>query len=148
MQAMRGILAGMKIFLTNVERSQFTRLNGLLLAVLLGLGTSLSAAKAKGAVYLDPVLRGQLTTLGLSRQVQAIVNFDPAVTSGAQLAGLIRNLGAGTITFNNLDSVGVRATPLLINGIARLPGVTGIYANRQLKYFMPEPNSFIGADAA
>src|SRR6266850_972408 len=138
----------MKTSLTSSERCQIRGLNGFLLAVLVVLGVSQGSSTAPGAVYLDPVFRGRLTTLGVSRQIQAVVNFDPAVTSGTRLAKRIQNLGAGTITFNNLDSVGVLGPALRITGIARLTGVTGIYANRQLKYFMPQPNSFIGADAA
>ena len=40
------------------------------------------------------------------------------------------------------------ATAVQINDVAGLAGVTGIYANRQLTFFMPEANSWIGADAA
>ena len=52
---------------------------------------------------MDPALRAELATLGPNDQVQAIVNFDPARTSGAVLASAIQNVGAGTVGFNNLD---------------------------------------------
>src|SRR5439155_9944780 len=68
-------------------------------------------------------------------------------TSSAQLASAIRDTGAGTASFNNLDSIGVLATAAQINAVAGLAGVSEIYANRQLAYFMPEPNAYIGADA-
>ena len=48
------------------------------------------------------------------------VNFDPTVTSGGALAGAIQDLGAGTVSFHNLDSVGVLATASQINSIASL----------------------------
>jgi len=118
----------------------------LLLAISAGLGTQ-TAARA-GNVYVDRTLQAQLARLGPIERIQAVVNFDPAVTTGAALANAIQGVGAGTITFNNLDSVGVLATAGQISAIASLAGVTAIYANRQLTFFMPEANSYIGADAA
>ena len=124
---------------------------GVLLFVMLcalnaGPGTQL-AARA-GDAYVAPLLQAQLAALGPVGQAQAVVNFDPAITSGSTLASAIQNLGAATITFKNLDSVGVLVTPVQINALVNLPGVTGIYANRQLTFFMPEANSYIGADTA
>ncbi|MBI2948150.1 MAG: S8 family serine peptidase [Verrucomicrobia bacterium] len=129
--------------------SRIPRRSGLLLILFLVLSANLSArltALAAG-VYVDPVLRSQMTVLGLFDKLQAVVNFNPTLTSGVQLAGAIQDLGAGTVTFNNLDSVAVLASAAQINAITGLPGVTEVYANRQLKYFMAQPNAFIGADA-
>ncbi len=114
----------------------------LILATCLGTKTG---ARAE-AIHIDPLLQTQLATLAPADQLLAVVNFDPTVTSGTQLASAIQHLGAGTITFNNLDSVGVLGTATQINALPGLPGVTGIYANRQLTFFMPEANSYIGAD--
>jgi serine protease AprX len=122
-----------------------------LLLLLLVLGASLGARTAKGAdgAYIDPALRAQLANLELADKLPAIVNFRPGAFSNRwELARTIQNLGAGTLTFNNLDSVGVLGTVSQINAIASLNGVTGIYANRQLTFFMPEANSYIRADAA
>ncbi len=132
------------------QRYHLRQLNSLLLLLLLVFGATLGAQTAARAanVYVDPILQEQLSTLGPTHQVQAVVNFNPAVTSGGALANSIQNLGAGTVTFNNLDSVGVLATPGQINAVAGLAGVSEIYANRQLTFFMPEPNTYIGADAA
>ena len=140
----------MKIPTVTGERFHLRQLNRLFLFLLFALSASLgtqTAARA-GNVYVDRTLQAQLATLGPIAQIQAVVNFDPAVRSGAALASAIRSIGAGTITFNNLDSVGVLATSGQINAVARLAGVTGIYANHQLTFFMPEANSYIGADAA
>jgi len=120
----------------------------LLLLFVLSAGGSLEPSAHAAKVYVDPIFQAQLSTLGPADQVQGVVNFDPAVTSGAILASAIQNTGAGTVSFNNLDSVGVLATAGQINDVAGLAGVTGIYANRQLTFFMPEANSWIGADAA
>jgi len=137
----------MKTSTNSKVRSFIKQLNGWLLLLLLG--ASLSAQiPAQADVYLDPVLRAQLATLGVADKIQAVVNFDRAVTSRAGLARAIRSLGAGTITFNNLDSMGVLATAGQITAVAGLGGVSGIYANRQLVFYMREPNSYIGADAA
>jgi len=131
------------------QRYHLRQLNGLLLLLLLVLGATLGPQTARAAdVYVDPILQAQLSTLGPTVQVQAVVNFDPAVTSGAALANAIQDFGAGTVTFNNLDSVGVLATPGQLDAVAGLAGVREIYANRQLTFFMPEPNAYIGADAA
>src|SRR5947199_2123678 len=123
----------MKIPTVTGERFHLRQLNRLFLFLLFALSASLgtqTAARA-GNVYVDRTLQAQLATLGPIAQIQAVVNFDPAVRSGAALASAIRSIGAGTITFNNLDSVGVLATSGQINAVARLAGVTGIYANRQ-----------------
>ena len=128
---------------------QTRRLNlSRLFTLLLILGATLGAQRTSGgqSTYLDPLLQNQIVALGPTGQVQAVANFDPALTSGAALAGAIQDLGAGTVTFNNLDSVGVLATASQINAIASLSGVTGLYANRQLAFLMQEANSFIGAD--
>src|SRR5438094_200980 len=132
------------------QRYHLRQLNSLFLLLLLVFGATLGAQTAARAanVYVDPILQEQLSTLGPTHQVQAVVNFNPAVTSGGALANAIQNLGAGTVTFNNLESVGVLATPGQINAVAGLAGVSEIYANSQLTFFMPEPNAYIGADAA
>src|SRR5438552_15832137 len=128
------------------QRYPLRQLNGFLLLLLVVLGAP-TKPRADGA-YVDPILPAQCSTLGPTQSVQAVVNFNPAVTSGAALADAIQDLGAGTVIFNNLESVGVLATPGQINSVAGLAGVSEIYANRQLTFFMPEPNAYIGADAA
>jgi len=124
------------------------RFNLFTLALRLALGFSVCAQWAVVAqgLFIDPVLSADLANRGPSDQVQAVVNFDPTVTSSAQVTDAIQNLGAGTVTFNNLDSVGVLATSAQINAIASLTGVIEIYANRQLQFLMAEANSFIRAD--
>ena len=134
----------------NWKQQRWRRPCGLLLLLLLVIRSNLgmdTTARADGA-YIDPVLREQLATLGLNDPIQGVVNFMPAAFSGGggQLARLIQNLGAGTVTFNNLDSVGVLATASQIAAIAGINGVTGIYANRRLTFFMPEANSYIRAN--
>ena len=55
---------------------------------------------------------------------------------------------AGTITFKHLDSVAVIGTASQINAMATLKGVTGLYANRQLGYYLHESVPAIRADQA
>src|SRR5437667_7246444 len=140
----------MKTSLSLGQRYHLRQLHGLLLLLLLVLGAAPGAQTAARAanVFVDPILQEQLSTLEATHQVQAVVNFNPAVTSGVALANAIQNLGAGTVTFNNLESVGVLATPGQISAVAGLAGASEIYANRQLTFFIPEPNTYIGADAA
>ncbi len=125
------------------------RFNLFTLALRLALSLSVCAQWAVVAqgVFIDPVLSADLANRGPSDQVQAVVNFDPTVTSSAQVTDAIQNLGTNTVTFNNLDSVSVLAANSQINAIAGLTGVTEIYANRQLQFLMAEANSFIRADA-
>src|SRR5256885_17119216 len=91
----------MKIPTSTGGRFHFPPLNRLLIILLLALSASLdtrTAARA-GNVYVDRTLQAQLATLGPIAQIQAVVNFDPAVRRGAAIASAIRNLGAGAITF-------------------------------------------------
>jgi serine protease AprX len=101
-------------------------------------------ARAAGA-WIDPALRTQLL-MAPAAQTISIANFDRAATSSAAVAAAIRTTGAGTFTFQNLDSVAVLATASQLAQVASVPGVTRIYANKQLRYFMPEANAQIGAD--
>src|SRR5947207_2821513 len=139
----------MKTSTTARDQFHIRRSSSLLLFLLLVLATTTSAQRAARAdgVYIDPALRAELATLGPNDQIEAIVNFDPARTSSGVLASAIQNVGAGTVGFHNLDSVGVLATAGQIDAITSLAGVSEIYANRQLTLFMPEANSYIGADA-
>jgi serine protease AprX len=102
-------------------------------------------ARAAGA-WIDPARESQLSTLAPAARITAIANFDPAVTSAAAVAAAVQNIGAGTVTFANLDSVAVLATASQITQIANISGITEVYANRQLQSFMREANAQIGAD--
>jgi len=118
----------MNTFIATGERHLMRQLNGLLFLLLVLFGASLGTkTAARGeSVYIDPVLQTQLATLGSADQVQAVVNFDPAVARGALLVSAIQNLGAGTVIFHNLDSVGILATADQINAVAALSGVSAI----------------------
>lgn len=121
------------------------RLVALLTALLLAVGLAAAPSSARGA-FFDPDLRARLDrTDGLLR-VQAVVNFDPRLTTGPALSAAIQDLGAGTLTFQHLDSVAVLATRLELDLIALLPGVTAIYDNRPLRYYLHDSVPQIGAD--
>ncbi|MCA1553210.1 MAG: S8 family serine peptidase [Chloroflexi bacterium] len=117
----------------------------IVLFLLISAATSLPA-RATGGVYVDPLLQQQLSTTAATSQLIAVANFDSAVSSGSTLSSAIQDLGAGTITFHNLDSVAVLGTPSQISAVSNLNGVTELYANRQLQYLMREANAYIGAD--
>ena len=114
--------------------------------LLLALATPLGLYARPTAVYLAPELQAALAAAGATGQVEAIVNYDPAVTSGTTLSSAIQGLGAGTIVYRQLDSVAARGTAAQITGIAGLKGVTGLYANSQLTYYLHESVPAIGAD--
>lgn len=125
-----------------------TRLLALLLSLLLALNALVLPGGAGAAVYIEPDLQAALAAATSEGQIEAIVNYDPLLTTGAALTGAIQELGAGTITFDNLDSVAVIGTASQINLIAALAGVTRLYANTPQEYFLHESVSFIGADRA
>ena len=65
-----------------------------------------------------------------------IVNFDETQTTEAAVTNGILNAGAGVVQFNNFSMVAALATPGQLLTISALPGLEGIYANKQLQYFM------------
>ena len=94
------------------------------LLVLLLVATALpGAAGAGSAPFIDPALQTAVAAASPTEQVQAVVNYDPAVTTGRTLTRRIQGLGAGTITFKHLDSVAVIGTARQINAVATLRGV-------------------------
>ncbi|MGE5804095.1 MAG: S8 family serine peptidase [Gemmatimonadota bacterium] len=65
-----------------------------------------------------------------------IVNFDETQTTEAAVTAGILNAGAGAVQFNNFSMVAALATPAQLTAISALPGLEGIYANKQLEYYM------------
>lgn len=65
-----------------------------------------------------------------------IVNFDETQTTEAAVTNGILNAGAGVVQFNNFSMVAALATPAQLLTISTLPGLEGIYANKQLTYYM------------
>src|SRR5258705_1170827 len=65
-----------------------------------------------------------------------IVNFDETQTTQDAVTTGILNSGAGVIQFNNFRMVARLATPAQRLSISALPGLEGVYANKQLQYFM------------
>ena len=77
-----------------------------------------------------------------------IVNFDETQTTQDAVTNAILATGAGVVQFNNFSMVAALATPTQLLGISALPGLEGIYANKQLDYYMlHESVPAIGADA-
>ena len=65
-----------------------------------------------------------------------IVNFDETQTTEAAVTAGILNAGAGAVQFNNFSMVAALATPTQLATISALPGLEGVYANKQLEYSM------------
>jgi serine protease AprX len=65
-----------------------------------------------------------------------IVNFDETVTTEDAVTNAILTTGAGVLQFNNFSMVAALATPDQLATIAALPGLEGIYENKQLQYSM------------
>jgi serine protease AprX len=65
-----------------------------------------------------------------------IVNFDETRTTVDAVTTGVLNSGAGVVQFNNFSMVAALATPVQLVAISALPGLEGIYANKQLEYYM------------
>lgn len=65
-----------------------------------------------------------------------IVNYDETRTTEDAVTNAILATGAGVLQFNNFSMVATLATPDQLVTISALPGLEGIYANRQLQYYM------------
>src|SRR3989454_8008363 len=65
-----------------------------------------------------------------------IVNFDETQTTLDAVTNGILNAGAGVVQFDNFSMVAALATPGQLLTIGALPGLEGIYANKQLEYYM------------
>jgi serine protease AprX len=104
-----------------------------------------SSLLALPGARLDPVLTTALNLASPLERLEVIVNFDEAQTSGALLGNRILGTGAGIITFRHLPVVAALATPAQIASIRGLPGVTSLYANRQLRYHLREAVQSVNA---
>src|SRR5258706_2437567 len=65
-----------------------------------------------------------------------IVNFDETQTTLAAVTNGILTAGAGVVQFDNFSMVAALATPAQLLTISALRGLEGIYANKQLDYYM------------
>jgi len=65
-----------------------------------------------------------------------IVNFDETQTTQDAVTTGILNTGAGVVQFDNFSMVAALATPAQLLTISALPGLDGVYANKQLDYYM------------
>ncbi len=65
-----------------------------------------------------------------------IVNFDETQTTLDAVTNGILNAGAGVVQYDNFSMVAALATPAQLIAISALPGLEGIYANKQLDYYM------------
>src|SRR5712671_6614673 len=65
-----------------------------------------------------------------------IVNYDETQTTLDAVTNGILTAGAGVVQFDNFSMVAALATPGQLLTIGALPGLEGIYANKQLEYYM------------
>jgi serine protease AprX len=87
------------------------------------------------ANLLDPALAAALAGALPTDNLEVIVNYDETATTLAAVTTAILSTGAGVVQFNNLALVAALATPAQVNAIAALPGVQGVYLNKQLTYY-------------
>src|SRR2546426_6662036 len=91
------------------------------------------AAPRLDANLLDPALSTALAGAAPTATLEIIVNYDETVTTRDAVTSAMLNLGAGVVQFKHLELVAGVATPAQISAIAALPGVQGVYLNRQLQ---------------
>jgi serine protease AprX len=102
---------------------------------------------APGVNVVEPALASLLAAAAPAAQLEVIVSYDPAATTGAAVASRLHALGAGTIGFKHLPMVFAVGTPAAVREIAALPGVESVYRNKRLSYSLYESTRSIKADA-
>ena len=107
-----------------------------LLAAALVVGAACDTQREAAAPQrtVDPGLTAALATVTPSDRLVVIVNYDETVTTSDAMSAAIMNVGSGVIQFRNLDLLAALATPAEITAIGALPGVQGVYANKQLTW--------------
>lgn len=111
-------------------------------------GAPPAGAPASAVAAIDPNLTQALASAAPTDELIVIANYDEAAVSADAVAGAIMDTGAGVIQFNHLPMVAALATPAQIAAIRALPGVTSVYADRQLRYLLRETVVSVRADAA
>lgn len=76
---------------------------------------------------VDGELAAVLAESSESEQLEVVVTFDPALTSGDALQTALLELGAGTVGFLHLPMVAALATPDQVAAAGTLVGVRGVY---------------------
>src|SRR6059036_170204 len=107
-----------------------------LLAAALMMGAACDTQRDAAAPQrtVDPALRAALATATPGDRLVVIVNYDETVATSDAMSAAIMNVGSGVIQFRNLDLVAALATPAEITAIGALPGVQGVYPNKQLTW--------------
>jgi serine protease AprX len=97
---------------------------------------------------VDAELAGALAGAGATDQLDVIVTFDPAATTGDLLQSAILDLGAGALGYQHLPMVAASATSTQIGFLAALPGVRGVYLASIEQPYTVEAITSVQADRA
>jgi serine protease AprX len=97
---------------------------------------------------VDPALSTELAAAQPTDRLVVIVNYDPAQTSSAAVAGAARGAGAEVMQFKHLSMVAALATPAQVLSLSTLPGVQGVFANGTEQVLLRESVASIRADVA
>lgn len=117
----------------------------LALALLLGLGAPLARTPVAAAgPEIDPLLTQQLGALAPDASLRAILTYDHRPTD-ADLAAA-RATGALVHRFERLPMLAAQGTPAQIRAASGLAGLTSVYFDKPLQYFLHESVPLIGAD--
>lgn len=100
-----------------------------------------------GVNVVEPALGELLRTAASTARLEVIVSFDPARTTGAEVARRLHALGAGTVGFKHLPMVFAIGTPAAVREIAATPGVESVYRNAPQRLLLREAVQAVKADA-
>ena len=90
------------------------------------------------AVRMDPVLTSLLNLSSPTDKLQVVVSYDEAVTSSGTISQALAGSGASILRFKHLPMVFAVATPSQIAAVTAQPGVTSVFSNKQLEYFLAQ----------
>ena len=94
------------------------------------------AACDQGTKVAGPTGSGPSATTVPPDAAIYIVNFDDTQTTRDAVTNGILATGAGVVQFNNFSMVAALATPAQLLTLSTLPGLEGVYVNKQLDYYM------------
>ncbi len=114
------------------------RISGIVAVLLLAAGLS--------AQVMDPALKLKLGTVGSADSIRVIATFDHVPTLADRT--LIKNLSTRSQFLSSLPMALMITTPAQVQSLVGTPGLSSLYLDKQLEYYLHESVPLIGADRA
>lgn len=107
-------------------------------------GFSMNAA---AEAVIGSELQQNLQTMSVTDSTMAVVTFDQLDQLAPEQVQSLMDLGiTDGVQFKSLPIIGVVATPVQIEQIAKMKGVRSVFANRSLTYFNADSRELTGAE--